>query len=134
MTTLFPELPDHARVRVFHAERSLTKDEEKKVASVMDAFVAQWTAHEAAVLGRWALLESRFIVVAVDETRTALTGCSKDSLVRAVRAAEGAAHCAIVGAPPAGPLPIPYPNLGKSSDTSDGTTTVEIACLKINCS
>ena len=29
------------------------------------------------------------------------------------------------GAPPAGPIPIPYPNLGKSSDTSDGTTTVE---------
>ncbi len=25
---------------------------------------------------------------------------------------------------PAGPVPIPYPNLGKSSDTSDGPTTV----------
>jgi hypothetical protein len=29
------------------------------------------------------------------------------------------------GSPPAGPVPIPYPNLGKSSDTSEGTTTVE---------
>ena len=28
-------------------------------------------------------------------------------------------------APPAPPIPIPYPNLGKSSDTSQGTTTVE---------
>ena len=29
------------------------------------------------------------------------------------------------GGPPAGPIPIPYPNLGQSSDTSQGTTTVE---------
>jgi hypothetical protein len=28
-------------------------------------------------------------------------------------------------APPAPPIPIPYPNLGKSSDTSQGTTKVE---------
>jgi hypothetical protein len=28
-------------------------------------------------------------------------------------------------APPAPPIPIPYPNLGKSADTSQGTTTVE---------
>jgi uncharacterized Zn-binding protein involved in type VI secretion len=26
---------------------------------------------------------------------------------------------------PAGPVPIPYPNIGKSSDTSQGTSTVE---------
>lgn len=29
------------------------------------------------------------------------------------------------GAPPAGPIPIPYPNIGKSSDTSQGTSTVK---------
>jgi hypothetical protein len=28
-------------------------------------------------------------------------------------------------APPAPPIPIPYPNLGKSGDTSQGTTKVE---------
>ena len=28
-------------------------------------------------------------------------------------------------APPLGPIPIPYPNLGKSSDTSQGTTKVQ---------
>ena len=28
-------------------------------------------------------------------------------------------------APPLGPIPIPYPNIGKSSDTSQGTTKVE---------
>ena len=26
---------------------------------------------------------------------------------------------------PGGPIPIPYPNIGKSSDTSQGTTTIE---------
>ena len=29
-------------------------------------------------------------------------------------------------APPAGPIPIPYPNIGKSSDTSDGPTNVTV--------
>lgn len=28
-------------------------------------------------------------------------------------------------APPAGPIPIPYPNIGKSADTSQGTTKVK---------
>ncbi len=28
-------------------------------------------------------------------------------------------------APPLAPIPIPYPNLGKSADTTQGTTTVE---------
>lgn len=29
------------------------------------------------------------------------------------------------GAPPAGPVPVPYPNLGKSSDTVQGTSTIK---------
>lgn len=29
-------------------------------------------------------------------------------------------------APPAGPIPIPYPNLGKASDTSDGPKKVKL--------
>lgn len=29
-------------------------------------------------------------------------------------------------APPAGPIPIPYPNIGKSSDTSSGTKKVKV--------
>ncbi|MCW5633130.1 MAG: DUF4150 domain-containing protein [Rubrivivax sp.] len=28
-------------------------------------------------------------------------------------------------APPAGPIPIPYPNIGKAADTSQGTTKVK---------
>lgn len=36
--------------------------------------------------------------------------------------------------PPAGPIPIPYPNFSKASDTTDGTRTVEIGgdqvCIK----
>ena len=29
-------------------------------------------------------------------------------------------------APPAGPIPIPYPNIGKASDTSDGPKKVKV--------
>ena len=29
------------------------------------------------------------------------------------------------GGPPAGPIPIPYPNMGKSADTVQGTSTVK---------
>jgi hypothetical protein len=34
--------------------------------------------------------------------------------------------CLSPPAPPAGPIPIPYPNFSKASDTSDGTRTVKI--------
>ena len=35
--------------------------------------------------------------------------------------------CLSPPSPPAGPLPIPYPNFSQASDTSDGTKTVKIA-------
>jgi hypothetical protein len=35
--------------------------------------------------------------------------------------------CLSPPSPPAGPIPIPYPNFSQASDTSDGTTTVKIA-------
>lgn len=35
--------------------------------------------------------------------------------------------CLSPPSPPAGPIPIPYPNFSKASDTSDGTKTVKIA-------
>src|SRR5215472_10526666 len=35
--------------------------------------------------------------------------------------------CLSPPAPPAGPIPVPYPNFSNASDTSDGTKTVKIA-------
>ena len=35
--------------------------------------------------------------------------------------------CLSPPSPPAGPIPIPYPNFAKAGDTSDGTRTVKIA-------
>jgi uncharacterized Zn-binding protein involved in type VI secretion len=49
------------------------------------------------------------------------------------KASDGVSPCAFPDVclspptPPAGPLPIPYPNTGKGSDTSEGSKTVQIA-------
>ncbi len=50
----------------------------------------------------------------------------------ACKAAEGKSICAFPDvclsppSPPAGPLPVPYPNTGKASDTSGGSKTVTV--------
>lgn len=84
----FPELPEHARLYVFGASRPVTPSDRPVLARELDAFVGAWKAHGEPVSGAWSLAHERFILVAVDESQTALSGCSIDSLTRTVRTLE----------------------------------------------
>jgi hypothetical protein len=97
---LLPHLPDSAALRIFHSSRPLSASELERVRQALGAFVPQWTSHERPVTGDWTLLHDRFVVVAADERRVQLSGCSKDAVVRQVRALEGALGVAFVDAPP----------------------------------
>ena len=93
-------LPDSAAVRIFHTARPLTAGESERLGRTMDAFLASWTAHGERVAGAWTLLDGRFLVVAADETRVALSGCARDQVIHAVRALEGELAVDILRAPP----------------------------------
>ncbi len=77
----FQDLPDHARLWIFAAERSFTEKELSFIKSQMDQFVQQWVAHKQELKAGWELRYDRFILVGVDESLTPVSGCSIDNLI-----------------------------------------------------
>lgn len=84
----FAGLPDHARLYLFGASRRLSPADQDRIRVDLDQFVGVWKAHGAPVAGAWALEYDRFLMVAVDEDQTALSGCSIDSLTRIIKTLE----------------------------------------------
>lgn len=86
----FPRLPEHARLYIFGSSRPFTLDDQPVLARELDAFVGVWKAHGEPVAGAWEVAYDRFLLVAVDEEQTALSGCSIDSLTRTIKVLESA--------------------------------------------
>jgi hypothetical protein len=84
----FKDLPDHSRVWVFGADRTLDADQTKTLMSTVDPFLQQWKAHGAELtVGRdWR--DGRFVTVAVDQSTAGASGCSIDGLFRALKSLE----------------------------------------------
>jgi len=84
MTSLSP-LPDDSRVWVFGASRPLTDAEISRVDSALGDFLPGWAAHGAPLRTGHAVIERRFLVVAVDERSVGASGCSIDALTRQIQ-------------------------------------------------
>jgi len=84
----FSDLPDDARVWVFPADRPLDESEESRVRQGLDRFVEEWTAHGKPVVGGYDIREHQFLLVASDERRTGVSGCSIDALHAALKELE----------------------------------------------
>ena len=83
---LLPDLPDHARLWIFTADRTLSASEQARLCGTVERFVATWASHGRPVPGGALLLEDRFVVVAA-HPEGGVSGCGIDSLVHAVEAA-----------------------------------------------
>ena len=86
----FEQLPNHARVWVYQANRPLTDQENRFIQQEGERFTAQWVAHGQALQSSVTVLHRHFLVIAVDEQQQAPTGCSIDSSVGFVRSAQSA--------------------------------------------
>ena len=85
----FDALPDHGRLWVFPASRTLSDTESSALLEAVDDFLEQWAAHGVALQSARELREGRFLVVAVDEDVEAPSGCSIDALMNRLRALGG---------------------------------------------
>ena len=81
----FTHLADTSRVWIYQADRALTPTESEQIASEIKTFVSQWLAHKAKVIGDGALLYDRFVILAADEDKLQVSGCSIDSTVRFIK-------------------------------------------------
>lgn len=84
----FESLPDPARLWIFAANRILQEEERKALTRSVEEGLAGWNAHGSPVTWGHRLERDQFLLIGVDETHTALSGCSIDGAVREIRSLE----------------------------------------------
>lgn len=82
----FASLPDSARLWVFAAARPLDSSEQERLLDAVDRFLDEWNAHRVPLDCARDLRYDQFLLVGVDEEAAGVSGCSVDSLVRAMKA------------------------------------------------
>jgi hypothetical protein len=75
----FDKMPAQSRVWIYQADRNLTAKEENMAAYFLKNAIQNWAAHGATLLASAEILESRFVIIALDENENMASGCSIDS-------------------------------------------------------
>lgn len=83
---LFTDLPPHARLKIFHASRSLSDSESALLRKEADIFFKEWQAHKQNLTSAYDWKYNQFLLVGVDEQCVSLSGCSIDRLTQFVEA------------------------------------------------
>ncbi|MBO9638284.1 MAG: hypothetical protein J7576_08955 [Siphonobacter aquaeclarae] len=91
MRIAFDQMPDHARLWVYQANRPLTASEEADIRLRLDSAFDDWAAHGQPLTNAVEILAHRVVLLAVDEQAYAASGCSIDASTRIIREA-GTAH------------------------------------------
>lgn len=77
----FKELPDASRVWVYQCSRSFTEQELGEIKEELNSFIADWTVHGSDLRGGYEIRYNRFIVLGLDQSLNAASGCSIDASV-----------------------------------------------------
>lgn len=84
----FAQLPGSSKVWIYQSNRELTSEEASRMSVMVNDFIEQWTSHSEKVTARGAVIYNRFVVLAADESKVAVGGCSIDSSVHFIRQLE----------------------------------------------
>ncbi len=76
------QMPDHSRVWVYQANRPFTASENQAIQDYLAPALTQWAAHGAGLNASFEIRFQQVIVIAVDETVNAASGCSIDASTR----------------------------------------------------
>ncbi|MGB5700590.1 ABC transporter ATPase [Muriicola sp.] len=88
MITTFTELPDSARIWIYQSNRNFTEEELKEINDLLTQFLTEWTAHGAALEAAFEIRYNRFIVIGLDQSNAAASGCSIDTSVHFIQGLE----------------------------------------------
>jgi len=93
----FDALPDSSRIWVFGADRSVQGAAADTFLAAVDNFLAQWRAHGIPLVCARDWRDDRFLVIGVDITAEAASGCSVDGLFRTLQELERSVGARMVG-------------------------------------
>ena len=83
--TQVSNMPSNARLWVYQNSRFFSDAEVKAIELAGNNFISNWDAHGASLKASFDVLNSCFIVVAVDEQQAMASGCSIDKSVKFVK-------------------------------------------------
>ncbi len=81
MDTIFNDLSPESKVWIYQNTAPIAEENLAAIQAEVQQFVQNWTAHNHQLKAKAAVLYNRFIVLMVDETGTAASGCSIDKSV-----------------------------------------------------
>lgn len=84
----FEEMPGHARVWIYQADRPLSNAEEEYALQISQTFISRWAAHGKDLKSSVKVYHQQFLVIAVDEVYNQASGCSIDASVGLVKELE----------------------------------------------
>lgn len=94
------QLPASSRTWIYGAHRPPDGSEAAHLIGHTRRFLRDWTAHDRALRAGFDWRHHRFLIVAVDESRAAASGCSIDALVRHVSEMESELELPLVDTAP----------------------------------
>jgi len=81
----FSLLPDTSRVWVYQADRRLTDQEVLEIKEQLIPFIQHWKRHGEDLKASFKIEYNQFIILAVDENYTNVSGCSIDASVHIIQ-------------------------------------------------
>lgn len=88
MRVAFNSLPDTSRVWIYQASRSFSEVELEEITESLDEFIKEWTAHGSQLQAGYEIKYNRFLIIALDQSQTAASGCSIDASVHFIQQLE----------------------------------------------
>ena len=81
-TSPLAQLAPDSRLWIYQSNRELTSSDEAQVEIALRQFVSEWFSHGMAMKADFVILHHRVIVIALDQTAAAASGCGIDKSVR----------------------------------------------------
>ena len=84
----FEKMPDSSRVWIYQSDKELNEEEISFLNDAISGFLSDWESHGHPLCAALKILNNRFLVLAVDETSYAASGCSIDTSVGFLKSIE----------------------------------------------
>ena len=88
MLVEFDQISDDSRIWIYPSNNKLSVDQQKNILHILITHIKTWSSHQNQVKASATILDDYFIIVAVDETFSKISGCSIDSLQNIIQLIE----------------------------------------------
>lgn len=84
----FESLPEESKVWIYQSNRKFSDDEVSEIENALKDFLNSWAAHGSGLEASYNIKYNRFIILAVDQEKQQVTGCSIDASVMFIQELE----------------------------------------------